>query len=74
MRKRPLLVEQRIVFHLIAEHRRVAPVELKLDALRQDRREIGDQAFLVGLGLHAFRRHEIDAVGIDLDDLGAGCL
>src|SRR5262249_58676838 len=35
----PALVEKRVGLHLVAEHRRVAAVELELDPRRQARRE-----------------------------------
>ena len=60
-------IEQGIVLRLVGKHRLVLRVEFHVDAGRQDlgqsRLQIDHRAGL--------RRHEVNAVGVDLDDLRA---
>ena len=47
--ERAVVAEQRVVLRLVRQHRRVAPLELELHERRQQRRDLGDDAPLVGL-------------------------
>ena len=58
------VIQERVIFRLVAEHGRIALVEFHLDALREFRRESALEVF----DLDSIRRAKIDAIGIDLDD------
>ncbi len=64
----PSLREEGVVLRLVAEHGVELLVELDLDAGRKFLRQFA--AELLGIAAAA-RRDEVDAVGIDFDDLRA---
>ena len=64
------LVEDDVVLHLVAEHRHVAAVQLELDPLRENRRQLGHEMIFRRRG-GGRGRDEVDAVGVHLDHGGA---
>ena len=65
----PRLVHQDVIFHFVGEHRAVTAVDFQPDSLGHNRSNLLQEpvrAFRAGA---VGRRHKIDSVGIDLDNL-----
>src|SRR5439155_3617676 len=67
----PLLVQQSVVFHLVAEHGRVASIQLQINAFRKDLFQTCNEVIFFDSGANGLWRDEVNAVGIDFDNLRA---